>query len=149
MRGLKTYAIGGVLLWAGAVAMAQTPAKVTTPEQYDKVMKTVGPAHAATNKALKSAAYADARTSLKTVKDNLMLARTFWVEKKIDPALKLADDAIAKADALDKALAAATPDSAAVMAAAQAYGASCMACHKEYRIRDAEGNFIMDPAKVK
>ena len=148
MRGLKVVALAGAVVWLGAIAVAQTQ-KVTTAEQFDKVMKTVGPNNGAVGKAVKSNAYADAKVALGTVRQALALAKTFWVEKKIDEAIKLNDDALAKAEALDKVLGATPADTTAIMTAFQAYSGTCAACHKSYRVRDENGNYAINPEKVK
>ena len=148
MRALKTYSLLACVLWAGVVVAAQVQ-KVTTPEEFDKVMKSINAANGSMGKAVKSSAYADAKTALATVRQNLALAETFWVEKKKEDAIGFSKDARAKADALDKALGASTVDPAAVMAAAGELGGACRTCHMAYRIRDAENNWIINPEKIK
>src|ERR671922_81889 len=80
---VPVYASALVLAWSGAVLMAQAQ-KVTTPEQLDKVMRQVQPAMQATNKALASGAYAEVRKNLATVKENVLLSQSFWIEHKKD-----------------------------------------------------------------
>jgi cytochrome c556 len=147
MRGLRSYGLGVLVVWAGAVAVAQTP-KVTTPAEFDKVMKSVGPANAQVGKAVKSGAFADARTALATVRQNLAAAETFWVDKKVDAAIKLSKNAVAKAEALEKAISGGNVDTTAAMTAFSEYSATCMACHKEFRTRDAEGNYQMRTDRI-
>src|SRR5262245_61967140 len=131
MRRMLTVAT--VMVWLSALAFAQGQ-KVTTPEDYDKVMKKVGPAMQATGKAIASGAYADARKELATAKAALADAGTFWAFHKIADAQKFAADAAAKAEALDKALSAATVDPAAVKTAQGELQGTCRTCHMAYRV---------------
>jgi cytochrome c556 len=124
-------------MWAGALAFAQTQ-KITTPEQLDKAMKTVGPAMQAASKAAASGAYAEARTQLATAKAALTDSASFWETHKKADAQKFVADAIAKAEALDKVLAAPTVDPAAVKAAQGELQGTCRTCHTNYRVQDPE-----------
>jgi cytochrome c556 len=144
---LRVYASALALAWSGAVIMAQSP-KVTTPEQLDKVMKQVQQAQQATGKAIKSGAYADARKSLATVKENVLLSQSFWIEHKKDDAVNMNKDTLSKIDLLEKAIASDTADATVAATALQEVGASCRACHKQYRATDAENNFILKPGSV-
>jgi cytochrome c556 len=144
---LRVYASVLVLAWSGAVLMAQTQ-KVTTPEELDKVMKQVQPAMQAMGKALASGAYADVRKNLTTVKENVLLSQSFWVEHKKEDAVKLNKETLAKMEAFEKLVATETVDVPAATAAMKELGASCRACHKLYRATDAEDNFILKPGSI-
>jgi cytochrome c556 len=146
---MRVCAGAALAIWTTAMVAAQMPQKITTAEQFDKVMKTVGPANAALGKALKSGAHADARTALATIRQNLVLAETFWVEKKQADAIKFSQAAIARVDALDKALGAAPVDPQAVAAAQKELGPACRTCHTDFRVQDANGNYMINPEKVK
>jgi cytochrome c556 len=148
MRSVRTYAVAAMAVWVGVVAAgAQT--KISTPEEYDKVMKAVGKANSQLQEAVKNGTFAEAKTALATIRQSFTLAETFWVANKKDEAVKLTKDAAAKAEALDKALAASAPDAAAVTAAFKELGASCRGCHMGWRVRDAEGNYQINPEKMK
>jgi multidrug resistance efflux pump len=133
------------MVWAGAIVMAQ---KVSTPEELDKAMKAVLQNNMAANKAIQSGAFADAKAAVANLKQALMSAETFWVLKKKDDAVGFSKAAIGKVEAVEKALAAAAPDAAAVTAAFREVGPTCMGCHREYRDRDASGNYVIRPGKV-
>jgi cytochrome c556 len=149
MRRVRTYLAAALVVWAGALVVAQTTQKVTTPAELDKVMKGVNQANGQVNKAIKSAAFADAKTALATLRQHIVLAETFWVEKKKEDAVKFSKAVVGKIDALDKALGATSPDAAAVTAAATELGTACRTCHMEYRARDeATGNWIIRPGKI-
>jgi cytochrome c556 len=144
---VRMYASALVLAWSGAVLMAQTQ-KVTTPEQLDKVMKSIQPAMQATNKALASGSYADVRKNLTTVKDAVFLSQSFWIEHKKDDAVQMNKDALAKIEAVEKLVATDTVDAAAAATALKEVGNACRACHKQYRATDAENNFILKPGTI-
>jgi cytochrome c556 len=136
-----------VLAWScavGVAVMAQTQ-KVTTPEQLDKIMKTVQQANQPVGKAIGSGAFADAKKGLATVKENVIASKTFWVEHKKDDAVKMNEESVAKIEALEKLLSAPTVDGAAAQAAMKEVGGSCRACHQKYRATDAENNYILKP----
>ena len=137
-----------MVVWVGALALGQGQ-KVTTPEEFDKVMKKVGPAMQATGKAAASGDYAGARTQLAAAKAALTDSATFWATHKKADAQKFVADAIAKADALDKALAAATVDPAAVKTAQGELQAACRTCHTTYRVQDpATGAYSIKPGTI-
>jgi cytochrome c556 len=136
------------MVGAGAIAYAQT--KVTTPEDLDKAMKKVGPALQAANKALASGAPAEASKQLAVMKQAVIDSREFWVIAKKDDALEANKLTVDKIEAVEKMLAAATPDAQAVQAALkQEVGGACRQCHEKYRERDAENNWVLKKDALK
>jgi cytochrome c556 len=122
--------------------------KVTTPEELDKAMKKVQPAMQATVKAVKSGSYADARKQLELVKQVMNDSREFWVTHKKDDAIKGNQEVVAKIDAADKVLATEPVDPSAAAAALKELGGACQACHKAYRERDADNNWVLKPGSI-
>ena len=115
---------------------------VTTPEEHAKVMKSNAQANGASNKAIGSGAYADARTQLATLRQNFVVLQGFWTEKKRDDAVGILKDGVSRIDALDKILSAGTVDQMAAQAAAKEFGGNtCGACHKLYREGDATAGY--------
>jgi hypothetical protein len=109
-------------------------AKVVTPEDYSKAMKAIGGAFGGASKAVQSGAISDARAQVATVRATMMAIQTFWEgQKKDDPAM-IAKDAVAKMDALDKALSGS--DTAAAASGVKEVGGTCTACHAKYREQD-------------
>jgi cytochrome c556 len=143
---LRVCAAALLLTWSGAVMMAQQ--KVTTPEQLDKVMKQVQQANQPVGKALASGQWADVRKGLAGVKEAVLLSQSFWIEHKKDDAVSMNKDTLAKIEALEKLVATDTVDATAAATALKEVGASCRACHKQYRATDAENNFILKPGTV-
>ena len=136
-----------MVVGAGVLAFAQT--KVTTVDDLDKSMKKVGPALQAANKALASGAPAEAAKQLAIVKQSIVESREFWVTHKKDDALEANKVTVEKLEAVEKMLAAPSPDAQAVQAALkQEVGAACRQCHEKYRVRDAENNWVLKPGSI-
>lgn len=124
----------------GVAVTAQS--KIATMADHAALMKSNAQASGAMGKAIGSAMYADARTQLATLRQNFMTLQTFWTEKKTPEAITIVKDGLTRLDALDKMLAAPTPDQMAAQAAAKEFqGATCGACHKALREGDAQTGF--------
>jgi len=144
MRRFTMHTTVALVAVAGAVAIGQ--GKITTMEEYTKLMKSNAQANGALNKAIGSAAYADARTQITTLRQNLMTLQPFWAERKKDDAVGFIKAGLTRLDALDKMLAAGTVDQMAAQAAAKEFGGNtCGACHKTYREGDAQTGFKFKP----
>lgn len=147
MRSTRVFVAIGIALWTVAFAMAQTQ-KVTTVEEYDKTMKAVGAANGAMRKAIASNAVDDAKAQLAVLRQNILNAETFWVEKKKTDAQGWIKDARTKIDTVEKALNASPVDSQAVMAALKELGGVCTTCHTEYRDKNPDGGYMIKPGKI-
>jgi len=143
MRHFVTCATALMIAWLGTLAIAQ--GKVTTVEEYAKLMKSNAQANGAMNKAIASGAFADARTQLVTLRQNFMTLMTFWTERKNEPTIAIVKDGQAKIAALDKLLAAPAPDQMMAQAAAKELQGTCGACHKMNREGDAQTGFRFKP----
>jgi cytochrome c556 len=122
--------------------------KVTTEDELDKAMKKVQSAMQATLKAIKSGSYEEARSQLAIVKQVTEDELEFWILHKKNDAIDANKAVLAHVDAADKLLAATPVDSAAVGAAMKDVGGACLACHKTYRVRDAEKNWVLKPGSI-
>jgi len=145
MRRFLTFTTALLVALAGTVAVAQ---QVTTPEALDAAMKKIGAAQGATAKAIKSDAFADARTQVAIVKQALGDVQGFWAANKKDDAVQMAKDAIAKITALEAALSAATPNQEAAFAAFKEAGGTCAACHKAYRVQNEDKTYSLRPGAI-
>jgi cytochrome c556 len=145
MRRLLTYTTALLVALAGTVAIAQ---KVTSAGELEAAMKKIAAAQAGVGKAIKSEAYADAKTNVATIKAALMDAENFWVANKKDDAVKLSKDAIAKVTALETVLSAGTVDQHAAFAAQKEVGGACAACHKEYRVQNEDKTYSLKPGVI-
>ena len=133
----------GLIALVGSGVLAQ---KVTTADEYVQLMKSNAQAIGATNKAIGSGAYADAKMQVATLRKNYMALQGFWTDKKKDDAVVIVKDGLTRLDALDKILSAPTVDQMAAQAAAKEFGgATCGACHKLYREGDAQSGFKFKP----
>jgi hypothetical protein len=136
--------IPAVMALLGVVVIAQ--AKLTTVEEYTKVMKANAQANGAMNKAIGSGAFADARMQVTTLRQNYTALQGFWTDKKKDDAVAIVKDGLSRLDALDKTLAAPSVDQMAAQGAAKEFGGNtCGACHKLYREGDAQSGFRFRP----
>lgn len=140
------FCVAAVLVaLTGTLAMAQ---KMTTPEELDDAMKKVQPAMMAANKALKANNFAEARTQLGIVKKVMNDSREFWVQHKREDALKFNSQTVAAIEATEKLMEGTGPDPAVVAASVKELGATCASCHKVYRERDADNNWILKPGSI-
>lgn len=144
MRRLLSYTLV-VIAIASVVVAAQ---KVTTPEELDKAMKRIAPAQAATNKAIQSMSWADAKAQVAVVKQSLTDTQSFWSANKKDDAVAMLKDSVAKVTAVEQALNAPMPDQQAVLAAFKQLGATCAACHKQYREQDENQQYRLKTGAI-
>jgi len=145
MRRLFVCTSVFMLVLAGTVTLAQ---KVTTPDDLDKTMKKIAPAQGAAGKAIQSMAWADAKAQIAIVKQSLADTESFWVSHKKDDAVKMLKDSIAKVTAVEEAVSAPTPDQQAVLAAFKQVGATCAACHKQYREQDENQQYRLKAGSI-
>lgn len=139
MRRFVMCAVAAVVAWAGVSVMAQGKMSV---EEYAKLMKSNAQANGALNKAVGSAAYADARAQVATIRQNFMTLQPFWAERKRAEAVTILKDGLSRLDALDKMLGGATVDQVAAQASAKEFGGmTCGACHKMFRDGDNQTGF--------
>jgi cytochrome c556 len=133
MRRLLTYTTVVLVALVSTVAVAQ---KVTNADELDKTMKRIAPAQGATGKAIQSMSWADAKAQVAIVKQALMDSEGFWTANKKGDAVAMLKDSVAKVTAVEQALNAPMPEQQAVLAAFKQVGATCAACHKQYREQD-------------
>lgn len=145
MRRFTSLTTAVFVALIGMVALAQ---QVTAPADLDATMKRVGPAAGAANKAVMSAAYADAKAQVAIIRTGIMEAEAFFASKKREDGVKFAKDVLARVAEYDTLLSAATPDQMALQAAAKQMQGACAACHMVYRVRDEAMNWILKPGSV-
>jgi cytochrome c556 len=145
MRRLLTYTTVLFIALAGTLTLAQ---KVTSPDELDKTMKRIAPAQGATGKAIQSMSWADAKAQVAVVKQALMDTESFWTANKKDDAVAMLKDSVAKVTAVEQALNAPMPDQQAVLAAFKQVGATCAACHKQYREQDENQQYRLKAGSI-
>ena len=133
------------LTWTAALmvmfAVGVTAQANLTPEDHAKIMKANAQAAGATNKAIGSGAFADAKTQVATLRANYTSLLAFYCAKKKDDAVALLKGGLTQLDTVDMALSAATPDAMAAQAAMKMFQGSCGGCHKQYREGDAQTGY--------
>jgi cytochrome c556 len=136
-----------VLMFAltGTVLVAE---KVATPEDLDKTMKKIAPAQTAAAKAIQSMSWADAKAQIAIVKQSLNDTEPFWVTHRKDDAVKMLKDSVAKVTAVEEAVSAPMPDQPAALAAFKQVGATCAACHKQYREQDENQQYRLKTGAI-
>lgn len=125
--------VAALLLSAGAVGLAQ---KVVNVDEFDRAMKTIGAAFEGVKQATASKSYAEAKIPLALSRQVLASSRPFWEASQRSDVAKMTRAAVARLDALDKALSAKNVDPSAVTAALDEVTRACDACHATER----EGN---------
>ena len=145
MRRLFTYTTLVLIALVSTVTLAQ---KVTNADELDKTMKRIAPAQGATGKAIQSMSWADAKAQVAVVKQALMDTESFWAANKKDDAVTMLKDSIGKVTAVEQALNAPMPDQQAVLAAFKQVGATCAACHKQYREQDENQQYRLKAGSI-
>jgi cytochrome c556 len=145
MRRLLTCTSALMFALAGTVLVAQ---KVATPEDLDKTMKKIAPAQTAAVKAIQAMSWADAKAQIAIVKQSLNDTEPFWVSHKKDEAVKMLKDSVAKVTAVEEVVSGAMPDQQAALAAFKQVGATCAACHKQFREQDENQQYRLKPGSI-
>ena len=96
--------------------------------------------------AIGSKSYVEAKTPLALSRQILASTRPLWDAYQNPDAAKKTRDAVARLDALDKALSANAVDAAAVAAAFDAATRACDACHAAYREGDQQTGYRIKSA---
>jgi cytochrome c556 len=144
---VRVSMVAVLMAWSGVLVVGQAT-KVSTPEDLSKVMKKVGPASTAIQKAVPTNNVAEIRTQLAILKQSFTDAENFWVEHKREDAIKFNKDAVAKVEAFQKLVATDTVDPTVLAATQRDLGTSCRPCHMAYRAQDANNNYIIKPGSL-
>ncbi len=139
MRRMVMCATALMAIWLGAIGIAQM--KVTTGEDYAKVMRSTAQAFGAARSALPASAFSDAKAQLATAREGFVALEGFWTDKKRDDAIGIVRGVLTQIDTLDQLLAMETPSRADTLAAAKQIQGACAACHKLYREGDNQAGF--------
>jgi bacterioferritin-associated ferredoxin len=145
MHRLLTCTSALMFALAGTVLVAQ---KVATPEDLDKTMKKIAPAQTAAAKAIQAMSWADAKAQIAIVKQSLNDTEPFWVSHKKDDAVKMLKDSVSRVTAVEEAVSGAMPDQQAALAAFKQVGATCAACHKQYREQDENQQYRLKAGSI-
>jgi len=133
---IAAAALAGVVAVAGAALAQKNPYRNYNEEKFVQNMQTAGRNYAAVNDLIGRKDYESAKAQLTRAREQLAITVQFWRDKKKDDAVKLLRDTLDRSDDLDNALSEETVNPAAITAASERLGASCQACHAQYRVQD-------------
>jgi len=124
------------LTFAAAATAQQVKYPIYTQDDFVKTMKSVGQNFGAISAALTANDLEEAKGRVVRSREQLATTVTFWRDHKKDDAVKMWRASIAKMDELDTVLSAEKPDKEAAAALVKQVGATCAACHAQYREQD-------------
>jgi hypothetical protein len=122
----------------GTLGVAQ---KVVGSEEFDRAMKTIGTAIEGVNLAIGSKSYVDAKLPLALSRQVLASTRPVWETKRKPDAVRKTREAVARLDALDRALSVNAIDAKTVAEAVEDVTEACNACHAMYREGDEQTGY--------
>ena len=128
-----------MIAWLGATGIAQM--KITTGEEYAKVMRSTAQAFGGVTNAIAAGGFADARARLATAREGFVALEGFWADKKRDDAVGIVKSALTQLEAFDKLLAAETVSRSATLGVTKQVQGACAACHALYREGDNQTGF--------
>ena len=121
---------------------AAAPPAITSEEDYSKTMKEVAQNNMTLGKALGATTVeADATTAATRLEALFTDVQAYWQTKKTEDATMFATNAVAAAQAIQKAVAA--HDMAAANAALMTLRQQCAGCHKEHREQNPDKTYKM------
>ena len=121
------------------LAMRLPPPYTADEKALDDTMKKVGPAAAALRTAVDGSKADVTSQNLAVLKQAFAQTEAFWKAKNVPEAVKIAQDARSRVDAVDKAAASGDWDTAKKSAAT--LNQVCGTCHTTYRDRFDDGSF--------
>ena len=122
----------------GTLGVAQ---KVVGSEEFDRAMKTIGTAIEGVNLAIGSKSYVDAKLPLALSRQVLASTRPVWETQRKPDAVRKTREAVARLDALDRALSVNAIDAKTVAEAVEDVTEACNACHAMYREGDEQTGY--------
>lgn len=123
-----------------ATTFTQAP---KTDEEFDKVMKQVGPSNGALRKHLEGQMGAEAGKEAAKLAMLFKDSEAFWTARQVTDAAEWSKAAIGHAQNVEKAIAA--NDMAKATEASKALGGMCMQCHTKYRDKAPDGTWRIKP----
>jgi hypothetical protein len=128
------------LSFAVASLAAQTKPAIATDADYSAHMKEVGSLNGGLNKAIQGGSADEAAKAAARLEVLFKDVQAYWEAKKVADATTAAQQAVAGAQAIAKAVAA--KDMTAAGEARTKMGETCMACHKAHREKTETGFVI-------
>jgi cytochrome c556 len=129
-------ALAAVVAASGGVLAQKNPYRTYNEQKFVQNMQTAGRNYGAVRDLLARKDYESAKAQLTRVREQLAITVQFWRDKKKDDAQTLLRETLERTDELDTALSEETVNPDAVAKASERLGASCQACHAQYRVQD-------------
>jgi cytochrome c556 len=143
-QGQPAIIATSVINAAGLDIAKRLPPPMTGEEQeFQKIMRQVGPANAALRGAMDKLDANATKEQAAVLTKALSQAESFWRVRGNPDAIKWAADARAMAESIDKAIGAGKWDEA--KASSGTLGQQCQSCHGAYRERFDDGSFRIKP----
>ncbi len=140
VRTLMVFA-GAVLL--GTITMTAQGQKNWADEDLDKIMKEVGGTVGAMRKAIDGQNADLAKTNAAKMATLFADVQAFWKARNVADAATTAGEAVTHAKAVEAAVDG--KDFTKAAEHAKMLQGTCASCHKQYRDKDAEGNYRIKP----
>jgi hypothetical protein len=142
-RAMTLVCALGVAVLTSPALQGQAPSAkpaITSDADYAVRMKEIQPTAQGLAKAIKSGSEGDAAKAAARLEELFKEIHAYWDAKKVEDATGFAQNAIAAAQAISKAVAA--HDMTAAEEARTKLQSQCMACHKVHREKTETGFII-------
>lgn len=147
-QGKPVVLATSVINSAGIDLAKRLPLPMTPEEEdYDKVMKRIGPAFAELRKGMEASDVEVTKQNARIMKDAFGDTASFWRDQGKSDAVQWAQDARKIADSIERAANDGKWDE--VKASAGNVGKTCQSCHGIYRERFDDGTFRIKPGEDK
>lgn len=144
MKLVRTLMMFAAAVMLGTITMtAQGGQKNWTDEDLDKIMKEVGGTVGAMRKAIDGQNADLAKTNAAKMSTLFADVQAFWKARNVADAATTAGEAITHAKAVEAAVDG--KDFTKAAEHAKMLQGTCASCHKQYRDKDAEGNYRIKP----
>lgn len=128
-------------IWVAGVAQT----KITTAEEYAKVMRSTSQAFGAVTNTISARGFAEAKAQVALTREGFLALETFWADRKKDDAVQIVKRALTQLNALDKVLAADSVSRADALTPMKEIQGACAECHALYREGDNQRGFRFKP----
>ncbi len=136
MKAAKLIALAAVIVALGTPVLAH---QEVSAEDYDGAMKSIRGAMGAVRGQMSEQDAAGLGATGATFIEGFTKAQAYWQAREEDQAIELATAALMASQRFQEAGAAGNFEAA--RAAIGDLRGTCMACHQQYRERDADGNY--------
>ena len=143
MKLFRTMTMFAAALLIGTITMTAQGQKKWADEDLDKMMKEIGASVGAMRKAIDGQNAELAKTNAAKMGTLFADVQAFWKSRNVEDAAKTAGEAMTHAKAVEAAVDG--KDFTKAAENAKMLQGACASCHKQYRDKDAEGNYRIKP----